>query len=42
MKADYEKPTMNILELNIEIITTSSDEWGSGDETDLTSLDDFS
>lgn len=38
MKTDYEKPTMNILELNIEIITTSSDDWGTGDEIDLTSF----
>ena len=42
MKTDYEKPTMEILEHNIEIITTSSETWGKGDITDLTDLSDLS
>ncbi len=35
---NYEKPEWEILEIKYEIITTSTDEWGSGGETDLTSF----
>lgn len=36
MKYIYEEPIMEIASFEVEIITTSTDEWGSGNETDLT------
>lgn len=33
---NYEKPKLEIIEIKIDILTISTDEWGSGDIEDLT------